>query len=264
MLLGLVLPTTRRGRAARRADAARRPAGAAAGRRADRGPGRTTGTCPAGRTSRCSTPSGPRRRRGGPGGSGSTRCSSRSGWPGSAAGRSRPTRSACGSGSGWPGRCCAAPSCWCSTSRPTAWTRRASREIRELLLELHRGGTTVFLSSHLLAEVEQLCTRVGVLDRGRLVLQDAAGHADRARPARPWCTPPAPDRVRATLDGRVTLDRRRAASSSAAATRPRSTRCWSAPGVPVTGLGAGAADAGGGRARRRRHQHRPGGGADPP
>src|SRR5215204_1731637 len=45
-------------------------------------------------------------------------------------------------------------------------------EIRELLLELHRGGTTVFLSSHLLAEVEQLCTRVGVLDRGRLVLQE--------------------------------------------------------------------------------------------
>src|SRR4030095_405151 len=46
------------------------------------------------------------------------------------------------------------------------------REIRELLLELHRHGTTVFLSSHLLAEVEQMCTRVGVLDRGRLVLPD--------------------------------------------------------------------------------------------
>ncbi len=46
------------------------------------------------------------------------------------------------------------------------------REIRDLLLDLHRRGTTIFLSSHLLAEVEQLCTRVGVLDRGRLVLQD--------------------------------------------------------------------------------------------
>jgi ABC-type multidrug transport system ATPase subunit len=30
----------------------------------------------------------------------------------------------------------------------------------------------VFLSSHLLGEVEQLCTRVGVVDRGRLVLED--------------------------------------------------------------------------------------------
>ena len=46
------------------------------------------------------------------------------------------------------------------------------REIRDLLLDLHRRGTTIFLSSHLLAEVEQLCTRVGVLDRGRLVVQD--------------------------------------------------------------------------------------------
>ncbi|MEJ7755238.1 MAG: AAA family ATPase [Nocardioidaceae bacterium] len=46
------------------------------------------------------------------------------------------------------------------------------REIRELLLALNARGTTVFLSSHLLAEVEQLCTRVGVLDRGRLVMQD--------------------------------------------------------------------------------------------
>ena len=45
------------------------------------------------------------------------------------------------------------------------------REIRDLLLQLHASGTTIFLSSHLLAEVEQLCTRVGVLDRGRLVVQ---------------------------------------------------------------------------------------------
>ena len=53
-------------------------------------------------------------------------------------------------------------------------------EIRELLLDLHRGGTTVFLSSHLLAEVEQLCTRVGVLDRGRLVLQEQLATLHRA------------------------------------------------------------------------------------
>jgi len=45
------------------------------------------------------------------------------------------------------------------------------QEIRALLLELNRSGTTVFLSSHLLGEVEQLCSRVGVLDGGRLVLQ---------------------------------------------------------------------------------------------
>ena len=45
-------------------------------------------------------------------------------------------------------------------------------EVRQLLLALNAEGTTIFLSSHLLSEVEQMCTRVGVLDRGRLVLQD--------------------------------------------------------------------------------------------
>jgi ABC-2 type transport system ATP-binding protein len=46
------------------------------------------------------------------------------------------------------------------------------REVRELLIELNGAGTTVFLSSHLLGEIEQLCTRVGVVDRGRLVLEE--------------------------------------------------------------------------------------------
>ncbi len=46
------------------------------------------------------------------------------------------------------------------------------KEIRALLLTLHASGTTIFLSSHLLAEVEQLCTRVGVLDQGTLVIQE--------------------------------------------------------------------------------------------
>ena len=76
-------------------------------------------------------------------------------------------------------------------------------EIRELLLDLHREGTTVFLSSHLLAEVEQLCTRVGVLDRGRLVLQDELARLTAPTGATVVRTP-SPDLVRATLDGRVT------------------------------------------------------------
>jgi ABC-type multidrug transport system ATPase subunit len=44
-------------------------------------------------------------------------------------------------------------------------------EVRQLLLEVNRQGTTLLVSSHLLAEVELLCTRVGVLDRGRLILE---------------------------------------------------------------------------------------------
>ena len=47
-----------------------------------------------------------------------------------------------------------------------------AQEIRRLLLELNAQGTTIFLSSHLLAEIEQMCTRVGVLRRGQLILQE--------------------------------------------------------------------------------------------
>ena len=46
------------------------------------------------------------------------------------------------------------------------------REVRDLLAELVAGGATVFLSSHLLAEVELVCTRAAIVDRGRLVAQD--------------------------------------------------------------------------------------------
>jgi len=47
------------------------------------------------------------------------------------------------------------------------------REIRGLLRGLAAEGTTVFLSSHLLAEVEQVCDRVAVIVRGRLVEEGA-------------------------------------------------------------------------------------------
>jgi ABC-type multidrug transport system ATPase subunit len=75
-------------------------------------------------------------------------------------------------------------------------------EIRDLLVQLNREGTTVFLSSHLLAEVEQMCTRVGVLDRGRLVLQDELARLTAPTGATIVETAE-PDRVRAALDGRV-------------------------------------------------------------
>ncbi|MEK6986442.1 MAG: ABC transporter ATP-binding protein [Candidatus Thermoplasmatota archaeon] len=42
-------------------------------------------------------------------------------------------------------------------------------ELRELIRSLARDGTTIFLNSHLLNEVEQTCERVAILDKGRLV-----------------------------------------------------------------------------------------------
>jgi ABC-type multidrug transport system ATPase subunit len=56
------------------------------------------------------------------------------------------------------------------------------REIRALVRELAADGTTVFLSSHLLDEIEQVCTHAAVMARGRLITQGPV--ADLAAGAR--------------------------------------------------------------------------------
>jgi ABC-2 type transport system ATP-binding protein len=43
------------------------------------------------------------------------------------------------------------------------------RDVRDLILKLREKGTTVFLNSHLLSEVEMTCTQIGILNMGRLV-----------------------------------------------------------------------------------------------
>jgi ABC-type multidrug transport system ATPase subunit len=78
------------------------------------------------------------------------------------------------------------------------------REMRDLLLGLNHEGTTIFLSSHLLAEVEQMCTRVGVLDRGRLVVQEQLASL-RAPTGRTVVVTPDGDRALGLLDGQVDL-----------------------------------------------------------
>ena len=50
---------------------------------------------------------------------------------------------------------------------------QGTREVRALVADLAAEGATVLLSTHLLAEVEQVCTHVGVMHRGRLVAQAA-------------------------------------------------------------------------------------------
>jgi ABC-2 type transport system ATP-binding protein len=48
---------------------------------------------------------------------------------------------------------------------------QGTREVRALIREVGAEGATVFLSSHLLSEVEQVCSHVAVMSRGRLVTQ---------------------------------------------------------------------------------------------
>src|SRR5690606_15045937 len=90
------------------------------------------------------------------------------------------------------------------------------REIRALVRELAADGITVFLSSHLLDEIEQVCTHTAVMNGGRLVTQGTVAEmAAAARGRLAVSTPDTAETVRvltehgvASLsveaDGRVT------------------------------------------------------------
>jgi ABC-2 type transport system ATP-binding protein len=69
---------------------------------------------------------------------------------------------------------------------------QGTREVRHLVASLAADGTTVLVSSHLLTEVEQMCTHVGVMSLGRLVaqgtvagLRDLSTRSLRVRTTRP-------------------------------------------------------------------------------
>lgn len=46
------------------------------------------------------------------------------------------------------------------------------KEVRDILLEENKNGTTMFISSHILSEIERTCDRVAIIHKGRLVAQD--------------------------------------------------------------------------------------------
>ncbi|MCW0213680.1 MAG: ABC transporter ATP-binding protein [Pseudonocardia sp.] len=113
---------------------------------------------------------------------------------------------------------------------------RGIQEMRALLTELNLGGTTVVLSSHLLSEVEALCTQVGVMDSGRLVL-DSPMDALRTPTGRILLTTPDPAAAVGLLDGRVLAragDRLVVRGEDAASLNARLV----AAGVRVSGLTA--------------------------
>ncbi|PAU47951.1 ABC transporter ATP-binding protein [Streptomyces albireticuli] len=82
------------------------------------------------------------------------------------------------------------------------------REIRTLVRELAADGTTVFLSSHLLDEIEQVCTHAAVMAQGRLLTQgtvaELAGLAASARGRLAVTTPDTADAVRVLKEQGVT------------------------------------------------------------
>ena len=113
------------------------------------------------------------------------------------------------------------------------------RDMRELIIDLGRQGRTVILSSHLMGEVQQICERVAVIDRGRIVregtVEQLRGDAELEVVATPSDTALATlralsfvDEVRAS-DGRllVTVGTRHTAEI---------TRALVHAGVAVTGV----------------------------
>ena len=57
-------------------------------------------------------------------------------------------------------------------------------EMRQTIRRLHRElGLTIFLSSHLLSEVEQVCTRIAVMNQGRKVFE---GSLDQIKQPQSW------------------------------------------------------------------------------
>jgi ABC-2 type transport system ATP-binding protein len=48
---------------------------------------------------------------------------------------------------------------------------RARVEIRELLVELSRMGKTIFFSTHILADVSEICTHIGIVEAGQMIAQ---------------------------------------------------------------------------------------------
>jgi len=62
---------------------------------------------------------------------------------------------------------------------------KARVELRELLRELHRSGKTILITSHILSDLEDICTSIGLIEKGRLLrvgrLEDVMREGKAAR-----------------------------------------------------------------------------------
>ncbi len=79
-----------------------------------------------------------------------------------------------------------------------------SREIRDLILELKNRGITVFLCSHLLEQVQEICDRVGIIHQGVLVnegrLDDLISLEDKTELILENATPELMDQIRTLVE----------------------------------------------------------------
>ncbi|PSR00412.1 MAG: ABC transporter ATP-binding protein [Bacteroidetes bacterium QS_9_68_14] len=73
------------------------------------------------------------------------------------------------------------------------------RQIRDILVELRAEGTTVFLNSHLLSEVEQVCSRVAILNEGEFVREGTIEELTQSEHVYDLRATPVPEETRQAL-----------------------------------------------------------------
>jgi len=118
---------------------------------------------------------------------------------------------------------------------------QGTREVRALIRQIAADGTTVFVSSHLLAEVEQICTHVGVMRSGRLVFQGSLPELRRTGAARVTVQTADPEAAVKVLTALGLADVRTSPASDAALAPADAA---SAPaGAPGSGPAQGFAEA---------------------
>jgi ABC-2 type transport system ATP-binding protein len=81
------------------------------------------------------------------------------------------------------------------------------KEMRDVILELRKRGKTVFFSTHILPDVESLCDRVGLIQRGQLTDVGRIGELLSARVKSVELTAALPPALRGALAGGSVLSR---------------------------------------------------------
>jgi ABC-2 type transport system ATP-binding protein len=117
---------------------------------------------------------------------------------------------------------------------------QGTREVRGLIREIADSGTTVFVSSHLLAEVEQVSSHVGVMRAGQLVFQGTLTELRDRGTARILVRTAEPEKAGAVLTGLGLADVRTAGHEASAQLGSQAPEDICAQlvhaGVPVAGL----------------------------
>ena len=62
---------------------------------------------------------------------------------------------------------------------------RWARALKDIILEMNGQGTTVFFSSHLLFEVQELCKHVAILNKGQVVIEDTVSRVSEGMSGKP-------------------------------------------------------------------------------